>query len=176
MVSYMMSRKINLFLFIFASISIITLYSARSILPYNLDNIYVKQILYYFIAFSLFFSLKSNKLFFKYVTFLYAISCFMLISLLLFTVPINNARCWFVVPFIGTIQPSEFVKIILLIITSMILTSKTKLKFVKAFLIFLVPTILTYLEPDTGLVIIYAVGFFSMIFSYFNFSTNFIPA
>ena len=156
----------NLFLILFAFISIITLYSARSILPNGLDNIYIKQIFFYILSFIIFNSLKSNKLFFKYITFWYVFSIILLASLLLFTKPINNSKCWFIIPYFGTIQPSEFVKIILIIYTSIILTKNTKYKFIKILIIFLIPTILTYLEPDTGLVIIYTIGILGSLFCY----------
>ena len=162
----MLKRKLSFFLILLAFISIITLYSARSILPSNLDNIFLKQIFFYGISFVIFFSLKSNKIIFKYITFFYVFSIILLLSLLLFTNPINNAKCWFIIPFLGTIQPSEFVKVILIVYTAIILTKKTKLKFLKVLIIFLIPALLTYLEPDTGLVIIYTVGVLGSLFCY----------
>jgi len=166
MVIYMIAKKMNFFLIIFAFISIITLYSARSILPSNLDNIYVKQTIIYLIGLIIFFLLKSNKLFFEYITIEYVISCFFLLALLIFTTPINNAKCWFTIPLIGTIQPSEFVKIFLIIFLATILTKETKYKWFKILIAFIIPAILTYLEPDTGLVIIYIIGTLTMILCY----------
>ena len=162
----MTAKKINYFLIAFSFISVITLYSTRSILPSNLDNIYIKQSIIYLIGFVLFYMIKSNKLFFKYITHIYAISCFLLLCLLIFTDPINNAKCWFTIYKFGTFQPSEFVKVILIIISATILTNNSKYKWLKLFFVFFVPALLTYLEPDTGLVIIYAVGVFAMIICY----------
>ena len=48
---------------------------------------------------------------------------------LFFGKEINNARCWFQIKGIGTIQPSEFMKIILIItLGKMINKFKTKLQ------------------------------------------------
>ena len=165
MVIYMIKKKINWFLIIFALISIVTIYSTRSILPSNLDNIYIKQIFIYLIGFTIFHLFKNNKLIFKNVTIIYIISCLLLI-LLFFTKPINNARCWFTIYNLGTFQPSEFVKIVMVIMTAIILTKETKYKWFKIVIVFLIPSVLTFLEPDTGLVIIYAVGVLSVILCY----------
>ncbi len=162
----MITKKMNIFLILFTFISVITLYSARNILHENLSNLYIKQLILYLVGFIILNKLKINKLIFKKITFLYIISVVSLTCLLIFTKPINNAKCWFSIPFIGTIQPSEFVKIILVIFTSIILTSQSKFKYLKVFFIFLIPAILTYLEPDTGLLIIYIIGTLGTLFAY----------
>ena len=164
----MVAKKLSLFLITFFIISVITLYSIRTILPINLENIFIKQILFYLIGFVIFFSFKNNRFIIKNIAIIYIISIIMLTLLLFFADPINNSRSWFTIPFIGGFQPSEFVKIILVIFSSVILTSKTKYKLLKVLIIFLIPSILTFLEPDTGLVIIYAIGVFSSLFCYFK--------
>jgi len=85
---------------------------------------------------------------------------------LFFGSSINNARCWFQIPYIGSFQPSEFMKIILIIIISK-MTNEYNEKYnsptIKEEFIFLlkilfvvaIPSILTFLEPDTGVVLIY---------------------
>lgn len=96
-------------------------------------------------------------------------------GLLLFAEPINNSKCWFVIPGIGSIQPSEFMKIfIMLVLASMIHKFRIKynkpnwiqeLSFIfKSFIVVLIPAVLTFLEPDTGCVIIYFVIYISMLF------------
>ena len=76
---------------------------------------------------------------------------------LLFGSTINGTKCWFKIPGIGNIQPSEYVKIILILILSKIIyNSKKNFKLVlKVLFITLIPSILTFLEPDTGVVIIF---------------------
>lgn len=168
MVIMMITKKLAMFLITFFLISIITLYSIKPILPNSLENIFVKQIFFYLISFIIFFIFKNNRFIIKNITFFYIISIVLLTLLLFFAQPINNSKSWFFIPLIGTFQPSEFVKIILVIMTSVILTSKTQYKLLKVLIIFLIPAVLTFLEPDTGLVIIYAVGVFSSLFCYFK--------
>lgn len=162
----MIKKKISCFLIAFFLISIITLYSTRSILPSNLDNIYIKQCIIYLVGFFIFYAFKNNKLIFENITIFYVLSCFLLLALLLFTEPLNNAKCWFTIYPIGTFQPSEFVKIFIIIMTSFILAKNKKYKYLKILIVFLIPSILTFLEPDTGLVIIYAIGTMSIVITY----------
>lgn len=159
-------KKMNLYFVFFAFISVITLLSASSILPSNLSNIYLKQIVFYIGCLLVLSFYKSNKLFFKNIKLIYVISIVSLLSLLLFAKPINNSKCWFQIPFIGSIQPSEFVKIIIIVYVAIILTSKVRHKFFKISLVLLIPSFLTYLQPDTGLVIIYFISVSAMLFCY----------
>jgi rod shape determining protein RodA len=91
-----------------------------------------------------------------------------LLGLLLFAEPINDARCWFTIPGIGTIQPSEFMKIILIITLAKMVnkfnddfanpTVKEEFIFLlKIATIVFIPSILTFLQPDTGVVLIYLI-------------------
>ena len=89
--------------------------------------------------------------------------------------PINNSRCWFTIPGIGSFQPSEFMKIfIMLILATMIHNFRSDYKnptikeefifILKTLGIVLIPSILTFLQPDTGAVLIYLIIYFSMMF------------
>ena len=162
----MKNKKIFYYFIFFAFISIITLYSASSILPDHLDNIYLKQLIIYIICLFILIFFKNNKFIFEKINLLYIIGVISLIGLLLFAKPINNAKCWYIIPFLGTFQPSEFIKILIVIYIAIILVNKTNHKFFKVFLILIIPSILTYLQPDTGLVIIYLISVFSMFFCY----------
>ena len=66
-------------------------------------------ILAYFIMF------VGNNFFLKNYKILYIIGVVSLILVLIFGKEINYAKCWFVIPGIGNVQPSEFMKIILII-------------------------------------------------------------
>ena len=88
----------------------------------------------------------------------------MLVLLLFFAEPINNSRCWFVLPGIGSIQPSEFMKIFLMLtLATMIHNFRSDydnptwmeefIFLIKTFIIVLIPSVLTFLQPDTGVVI-----------------------
>lgn len=159
------NKSILYYIYIFMFISIISIYSASNLL--NNSNLVIKQIIWYIIGFSIIHLItKLNmKYIYKYYKYLYIIGNILLLLLLLFAKPINNSRCWFNI-FGMSIQPSEFMKIIL-IITNAIVINKNKKNFkliIKILLITLVPSILTFLEPDTGMVIIYFIISFVMLY------------
>lgn len=161
--------KIIIYLVIMAIISIITLYNADIINSY-ISGIIYKQLLWYLIGIVVisFIVILKNKPIYDSIFYLYIIGNIILLSLLLFAPTINNAKCWFRIPSLGTVQPSEFIKIILIIYISTYiarykknnkkLTMKNEFfMFIKIFVILIIPSILTFLEPDTGAVLMYLI-------------------
>lgn len=130
---------------------------------YNLssNNYYIKQLLWFIIGFTIIFIIfKLNINFiFKYSFYLYLFGNFLLLLTLLIGNYVNGARGWLKLGFFS-FQPSEFVKIFLILYLKYF-TSKHNLNDFKYIiltgLIILIPSILTFLEPDTGGVIIYLV-------------------
>ena len=173
--------KINYHIFIpiilLAVISIITIYSASSYTSRSLGNLALKQFIWYVIGFGLVFILikLKNEYLYRHTWFLYIFGNIMLLGLLLFADPINNSKCWFTIPGIGSIQPSEFMKIfIMLTIATMIHNFRSDYKnptikeefifIMKTLCIVLIPSILTFLQPDTGSVFIYLLIYLCMMF------------
>ena len=107
---YKVEKAILIPLLIFAIISVITVNSATNILSSEFSNLAIKQIVWYLIGFSLVYLIMfiGNDYFYKHAWILYILGVISLIGLLLFAEPINNAKCWFSIPGVGTIQPSEF--------------------------------------------------------------------
>ena len=168
MKSIKLDRFIILSLFIFYLISILAIKSASMYLNSGLGNLVLKQSLWYIIgALLLFIIIRfNNKFFYKYAYHLYIYSCLLLIGLFFFAVPINGSRCWYNI--LGfSFQPSEFMKISLILVYSRIIgdfNKKRKICFrdeiyliSKVLIILLIPSILTFLEPDTGAVVMYFV-------------------
>lgn len=117
----------------------------------------------------------KNEYLYRNTWYLYIFGNILLLGLLLFADPINSSKCWFVIPGIGSIQPSEFMKIfIMLTLATMIHnfrndydnpTCKDEFIFIlKTLIIILIPSLLTFLQPDTGSVIIYLTIYISMMF------------
>ena len=102
------------------NLNLITIYATRSLLPSDYQSLYLKQILWYVLGFGLAYIMMifGNKFLYNNAYILYFIGVILLILVLLFGKPINNARCWFIIPYIGSFQPSEFMKIFLIIILS----------------------------------------------------------
>ena len=172
---YKIDKSILLPILVFAAISVLTLYGTDSIL--NVDNLVPKQIIWYAIGFAIIYIVMTigNTFIYRISWFLYGIGCLALFGLFFFGTSINDATCWYTIKGIGTFQPSEFMKIIL-IITNASLISKFNEDFpspsireefmflVKMALVLLLPSVLTFMQPDTGVVLIYFLITFVMLF------------
>ena len=167
--------SILLCIILFAIISLISISSAQKLLSNN--NLVIRQTIWYVIGFILigFVMFIGNKFLYKNAWILYFLGILSLILILFFGATINEARCWFKIPGIGNIQPSEFMKIILIIVLGKVInefkekydnpTIKEELLFlIKIILIVGIPSLLTFLEPDTGVVLIYLLITFVMLF------------
>jgi rod shape determining protein RodA len=173
---YKVDLSIILCIILFAFISIVTIGSAEKLLDES-TNLVLKQIIWYVVGFCLVFFIMfiGNHLLYKNAWFLYVFGVLLLILVLFFGKEINHAKCWFQIKGIGTVQPSEFMKIILIItIGKMINKFKTRynnptlmeeFKFlIKVIIIVGIPSVLTFLEPDTGVVLIYILITIVMLF------------
>lgn len=172
-----LNKKILIPICIMAVISIITIYSALTYTSSDQGNLALKQALWYCIGALLvaFLIHMKNEYLYRHTVFLYVFGNILLLGLLLFAEPVNNSKCWFTIPGIGSIQPSEFMKIfIMLMLATMIHNFRSDYKnptlkqefifILKTLGIVLIPSILTFLQPDTGAVIIYFIIYFCMMF------------
>lgn len=170
--------KIIIPIFLMAIISVVTIYSAMSYTSPTLGNLALKQFIWYLVGSVLVFILikLKNEYLYRHTWFLYIFGNLLLLGLLFFAEPVNNSRCWYIIPGVGSIQPSEFMKIfIMLTLATMIHnfrndydspTVKEEFIFIlKTLGIVLIPSVLTFLEPDTGSVIIYFIIYISMMFA-----------
>lgn len=171
------NKFLIILLIILAITSIYSIYSASIILGSNYYDLWIKQIIWYIIGFIVILIIYKvkNEFIFKHIWKFYIFGNVLLLSLLFYGKVINGARCWFEIPYVGTFQPSEFMKIILILTLSKFcddffrnnkkISVKDEFIFlVKVFLIVLLPSILTFLEPDTGSVIIYLIITLSILF------------
>ncbi|MBQ3307971.1 MAG: FtsW/RodA/SpoVE family cell cycle protein [Bacilli bacterium] len=178
----MTNTKINLRILIpiilLSIISIITINSALMYTSKSLGNLALKQTIWYGIGWLLVIILMKlkNEYLYRRTWILYIVGNLLLIGLLLFADPINSSKCWFTIPGIGSIQPSEFMKIFLMLTLATMIhnfrndydTPTWKQEFIfilKTLMIVAIPSILTFLQPDTGCVIIYLVIYISMMFT-----------
>lgn len=164
-------------IFLLSVISILSIYSALTYTSSSLGNLALKQGIWYGIGWILVIILirLKNEYLYQRTWYLYCFGILSLIGLFFLTDPINGSRCWYVIPGIGSIQPSEFMKIFLMLTLATMIHNfrndyenpnwKQELVFLlKTFGIVLIPSILTFLQPDTGCVILYLVIYVSMIF------------
>ena len=122
-------------------LSLISIY----FLPNELKS---KQVIWLIIGFIIFFivtNIKFNKLL-KYSFIYYLFGIFLLIVVLLLNNFTNGSRGWINFKYIS-FQPSELMKICLILLT---IKYYKKISILALFIIYLVPMILIFLEPDTG--------------------------
>ena len=178
----MKNKNINTIILIcltcFFLISIVSIYSTISLTSLN-NDILIKQIIWYVIGFILMLIISKiniNKII-KFSHIYYILGIIMLILVLFIGKEINGSKCWFIIPGIGSFQPSEFIKIVLILINVKIIDNhnikyqsknwKTDfILFFKIMLITIIPSFLTFIEPDTGMVIIYFIISFAMLYIY----------
>ncbi|MCM3571182.1 FtsW/RodA/SpoVE family cell cycle protein [Neobacillus mesonae] len=165
--------SLTLLLFLFFLISCAAIYSAQSTGQYAGRNFMLMQAVWYvvgaiIISITIFFDSFQLK---KLSWILYGFGLFLLIAVYIAPESIapyrNGAKSWFVIPGIGQIQPSEFVKVFLILALSRVITSHHEKYIVKSFktdfalllklgFTAFVPFALIMLQPDlgTGLVIL----------------------
>ena len=174
---YKVEASILIPILLFFLISIVSIYSTKSLLSSEYSNLWTKQISWYIIGIALSYStmLVGNKFLYNNAYIMYIIGVLLLVLVLFFGININNATCWFKIPFIGTFQPSEFMKIFLIITLSRMVSDFNdtyknpdvidELKFLlKVMIIVFIPSVLTFIEPDTGAVIMYLIITFMILF------------
>ena len=174
---FKLDKSILIPIFLFFIISVITLHGAKSILPSSMNHLVTNQIIWYIGDFVLIYIIMSigNTYLYRVSKFLYVFGLLSLIGLFFFGISINDARCWYEIKGIGTIQPSEFMKIIL-IITNASMISKFNEEYpnpsvreefmflIKTMIVVLIPSVLTFMQPDTGVVLIYLLITLVMLF------------
>ena len=159
------------FLLILNVISLFNMVNARLISSVY-ENAFFKQLIWFLTGYFLIFIVSKIKIkkVFKYSKLLYIVSIILLLLVLFIGNDINGAKCWLNI-FGISFQPSELVKITLtlyLINTvdkSRITNIKSKfILIIKLFLITIIPSILVFLEPDTGAIINYFIIFIVVLF------------
>ncbi len=135
--------------FLFSSINLI-----------NYPHLFFRTVLFYALGILIVIFMKRKYI--KYVFYFYILFNVLLLYLLLFGNSINGSRAWINV-FGISFQPSEFMKVILIILLSIVINKYEHYK-IKCIILILIPSVLTFLEPDTGNVIFYLIILASALF------------
>lgn len=164
-------------------VSITSIYLASPLVVSGLDTLVQKQILWYVTGFIIVAILIYLDPDIMYSLLKYAYWLFMfLLSLLIigkklpvpFVHEINGAYAWFRFPGIGTFQPSEFMKVILILMVADVISKHNSEKiessysediqlFIKVLKVSLPPLILIVLQPDTGIPLIIIMSIIAMV-------------
>ena len=155
-----------IFLIIIMLFSIYNLYSAKVMLK-SYSNYYIKELIWWVIGFLvIIISSKLNlDIIFKNSKYLYVLGIILLVITHFFGITINGSTSWLKVGLVS-IQPSEFMKIpLILSLRSISLRNYSNIEyFIYALVLTLIPSIIVFMEPDTGAVIIYFLIFITFIF------------
>jgi len=173
-------------LVILSALSLTAIYGAMPLLPtwHSGVDLIIKQVIWIAISIGVLVGLivlGVDRLFTGIKVVYYVLMVFLVILLvdkylidLPFISPVNGTTAWFIIPGLGTIQPSEFMKIVLLILSANIIhehnenkngntfTNDIKL-FVKIGIYAIPALILIVAQPDTGIPIIIAIGILVML-------------
>lgn len=176
---------LSILLALMAIISLVAIYGSIPITPSWVDGegLLIRQAVWYLFGFGtliflLYFGI--DRLFTGVKVFYWILFILLIILILDFVVdipfvsPINGSRAWIILPGIGTIQPSEFMKIVLIILSANIIHEhnqyKTKMSmkddiflFYKIGKVVLPPLILIIMQPDTGIPIVIVVSILAML-------------
>jgi len=175
-----LDKPILIILCLLSGISILFIFSTQSGGQFGSQNFALKQFINYVIGFTLlllFRLLDLNQLRLLAWSF-YIVS---VLSLLFLTIApesiapnILGAKRWFSIPFVGSIQPSEFFRISLIVIVAKLIAElKEKrpnrtmqedlLLLGKILLVTIPPSLLVYQQPDTGMVMLYMFAIVAML-------------
>lgn len=155
-----------IFLIIIMLFSIYNLYNSKVMLK-SYSNYYIKELIWWVIGFLVI--IMSSRLnldiIFKKSKYLYVLGIILLVITHFFGITINGSTSWLKVGLVS-IQPSEFMKIpLILSLRSISLRNYSNIEyFIYALVLTLIPSIIVFMEPDTGAVIIYFLIFITFIF------------
>ncbi|WHY88462.1 FtsW/RodA/SpoVE family cell cycle protein [Neobacillus novalis] len=172
---------IMLILMAFFMISIVFIYSSQQTGQYGAQNFALKQGINYMIGFVLL--ILVAKLDMDQIERLaWPAYIFMFITIILLRFApekiapvIYGAKRWYSIPVLGSIQPSEFFKISLIILAARLI-SKHNAAYIfrtvgsdlllvgKILLVTIPPSLFVYQQPDTGMVFLYFIAIASMLY------------
>ncbi|MBE6114591.1 MAG: FtsW/RodA/SpoVE family cell cycle protein [Erysipelotrichaceae bacterium] len=177
-------------LFCMSMLSLLAIYSALPWINsnYSGSTILLKQVIWHILGYGtlfVLFKMDRDKLE-NLVYIFYYILMFLLLLLIIqqkfefsflkkIIVSINGSYCWYTIPKIGTFQPSEFMKIVLIILVPLIIERhhvnypinnlQTDVILVFDILKLVIPPcILIYIQPDSGLTLIILFSLVAMLF------------
>jgi rod shape determining protein RodA len=183
--SFKLDITLTILLLTMAAFSIVAIQGAIPLTAsaVNGQDILFKQVIWFILGFLLLAGLLFFGIdrLFTGVRVFYWILMFLLILLFLdrfidlpFIRPLNGTRAWIILPGIGTLQPSEFMKIVLIIITANVIDAhnrnRTIISFKSDLILFfnvakyaVPPLLLIVLQPDTGIPIVIVVTILVML-------------
>ncbi len=183
---FSLDKGLFLILLLISALSVFAIYCAEPIMSASLreSNLWATQILWYVLgsALCIFLTRFGMDRFFTGIKVFYWLLLLALALLLVdkmiidlpFIRPVNGTTAWYQIPYVGSIQPSEFMKVVLIIMCANIISEHNEWKqeisfssdlslFWKIAKITAPPILLIIAQPDTGIPIIICVSILIML-------------
>ena len=181
MIDKYIDRYILFYIGLLGAISCVFIYTSSEVFAQYAGSFVVKQILFYIIGFVLMIGIALLHVghLKKFAWIFYVLIVLLLIGLIFapenIARPINQAKAWYQVKYIGTFQPSEFLKFAFVLVVAKIIdrhyTKKEKQSLMsdcmllsKIAIVTIPPMILVYKQPDTGMLLLYLALLIPMIY------------
>jgi len=157
-------------------IQLIPLFIISSYLVYEINiHLYNKQMIYYFIAAIAFFVsafIPWRQIIWWFVPLFYVANIGLLIAVEFIGKSILGAKRWIEIPGIGvTIQPSEFIKVAVIMMLGYLISRKPPgekgygvLDFIKLSIVIIIPFIIIAKEPDLGTALVLLIAGYGILF------------
>ncbi len=157
-------------------IQLIPLFVISSYLVYEINlHLYNKQMIYYFIAAIAFFVsafIPWRRIIWWFVPIFYVANLGLLIAVEFVGKTILGAKRWIEIPGIGiTIQPSEFIKVAVIMMLGYLISRKPPgekgygvLDFIKLSIVIIIPFIIIAKEPDLGTALVLLIAGYGVLF------------
>ena len=181
MINKYIDRYILFYIGLLGAISCVFIYSSTEVFAQYSGSFVVKQMLFYIIGFVLMIgiALLHVEHLKKFAWIFYMLIVLLLIGLIFapehIARPINQAKAWYQVKYIGTFQPSEFLKFAFVLVVAKIIDQHYKkadrqslmsdcMLLSKVALVTIPPMLLVYVQPDTGMLLLYIALLIPMIY------------
>ena len=174
-------KQVTLYILLLALASCLFIHSTTASFPQYGQTFVIKQAIFYILGFSLMVgvTLLDVEQLKKISWYVYAAIVLLLIGLIFapenIARPINEAKAWYQIKYIGSIQPSEFLKFAFVLVITRVMEKHYAMteepNFVsdcrllcKVAIITMPPMLLVYQQPDTGMILLYLALLAPMVF------------
>lgn len=155
-------------LMLLAIISLVSIYSAQITNSEYSSNFVIKQAIWFVVGvFAIVVMMQFDyERLIGWAYYFYGIGILLLLFVLMFGKEIKGAKSWIVIPFLGNIQPSEIVKVILIIVLARVIWDHNRkykihtfaydsLLLLKISIFTLIPLVFILKQPDLGTALVF---------------------
>ncbi|WP_107924458.1 FtsW/RodA/SpoVE family cell cycle protein [Lysinibacillus parviboronicapiens] len=168
-------------LFLLGVISCLFVHSGSVVFEQYTSSFIIKQSIFYLIGFSMMFGVamldieQLKKIGWPFYGLMVLLTVGLIVAPESIARTVNEAKSWYQIPFLGSLQPSEFLKFAFLIVVGKVIVAHQEKHvrpsyltdlalLLKIALIVIPPTLVVYKQPDTGMVMLYMAMILPMIF------------